>query len=589
MVEEKKIYSRRARNGTSANTDIEKELNEVPEDSAMDEVSEANNLKVEDGQKKDRNFLAYIILTQISLIISLSFHSFPLLNDFYAGKKASLNVYSGFAMNNGQVPYDNFYSSDGPILFFINELGNKFGSTWILWGIEAVNLILISGLIYKMGCKRNLTVNKALSISIVSLLGMGLLLNGGNLAAEFAIYPVLWSVVFIEKIFKNQVNNDKKFIVFGMFQAISMLIVPAALLANIVFFILFVVSFFKNKPLGKQKTYEFIYQLLATIFGFLVIFYLTVYYGLVNQFLSPATEQMFVLPFKSINFNLTLLTNIVITLVLFVLIFGRDFTNTWNASKGGEKENLFYKYLILSSLLFFVITVLSPMYVRGDMLVLLPLLIIPVINKFNQVDGESSFVVKKKISFLPLVGILAILALDVYTQVSNSNMFQEEKRTASYLSERTSRKDKLIILSNDYNIYVESKRLATLPIPLSSYPEKYQLRFDENLPKTESKYIVQKKNYRGVGAKAVKAEIDSFYSLNYVFKSDIFEIYKRTSSTKSLIEGDKVNKKGKVSSDEQIESSSSSSIETIDDENETTQSSTIEPEDSQQVQENNEQ
>ena len=201
MVEEKKIYSRRVRNGTNANIDNEKELNEVPEDNAMDEVSEDNNLKVEDGQKKDRNFWAYILLTQISLIISLSFHSFPLLNDFYAGKKASLNIYSGFAMNNGQAPYDNFYSSDGPILFFINELGNKFGSTWILWGIEVVNLILISGLIYKMGRKRNLTVNKSLSISIVSLLGMGLLLNGGNLAAEFAIYPVLWSVVFIEKIF----------------------------------------------------------------------------------------------------------------------------------------------------------------------------------------------------------------------------------------------------------------------------------------------------------------------------------------------------------------------------------------------------
>ncbi|OFI46990.1 hypothetical protein BG262_01265 [Floricoccus penangensis] len=549
MVKEKNTYSRRSKYYSEAS---------VIKTNKTEETQTKNIDNLEEPPKKEKNFFVFILLLLISLLVSLSFNSFPIFNEFYSGLKESINNYSGFAMNNGQMPYRNFYSNDGPIFFLINELGNKFGNTWILWGVETLNLIFVSNLIYKIGRSHNISTFSATFISILSIIGVAVAINGGNLAAGFAIYPILLSIDFIDKIFNNQVDKDSKFIIFGSLQAISVFITPAMLLVNILFFVFFFIKFLKEKPVNKQKIYSFIYRILSYIFGFLIIFYLTIYYGLINQFLVPAAEQMFILPFQSIRFDSSSILNLVVSLILLLLIFGKQLVYLAKKLKSSEKGNLFYKFIILASLLYFILTVLSPMYVVGDLVILLPLFLIPILNSHNQEGEKSSVLLGVKSSFLPLLGILVILAYDVYTQVEKRPIFEEESRVASFIHKNTNIKDRVLVLSDDYNIYVNSKRLATLPIPLNSYPEIYKKHFTETLPKTESKFIIENKNYDGVGKKSVNTELDSSYALNKKFKSNDFEIYERIGSDDSLID-DKNSNKNKGSSKEKTESSSSSS------------------------------
>ncbi|OFI48600.1 hypothetical protein BG261_06805 [Floricoccus tropicus] len=550
MTKEKKLYSRRFKKNHK--------ISLAEEDSDVEEVQKENVLNLDETSKKEKKVLIFVLLAQISILLSLSFRSFPLFNVFYTGLKESINTYSGFAMNNGQVPYNNFYSNDGPIFFLINELGNILGNTWILWGFEVLNLLLISSFIYKLARKRNLSVSYAILISILSIIGITVTLNGGNLASGFAIYPMLWSIEFIEKIFNSEVDSDRNFILFGLFQAITIFIVPGVLLVNILFFVFFFIKFFKDKPFDKQKTYKFIYNLLSYIFGFLIIFYLIIYYGLINQFLSTAVEQMFILPFQSIVFDSSLILNVVVTLVVLILIFGKQLISILKELRGVNKDNIFYKYIICSLLVYFIFTILNPMYVIGDMVILLPLLIVPILRNENMVDKKFSFLTVMKHLSLPIIGIFAVLALCINSKIENKSIFEDEKRVASYLKQETSKKDRAIVLSDDYNIYVNSKRLAMLPIPLPSYPEKYKLRFEELLPKTESKFIILEDDYNGVGTKTVKNEIASFYSLNKKFKSNNFEVYNRIKSDESLLD-DKESDKEKKSSKEKTKSLSNSS------------------------------
>ncbi|MCL2681790.1 MAG: hypothetical protein FWE43_04805, partial [Streptococcaceae bacterium] len=89
------------------------------------------------------NFLSFdhLNLLIFSLVLSLTFYSFPLWSH-QAVYMQSQNLYSGLAMHQGQVPYNNFWGTGGVLFYVINWAGTLGNSTLFLYLFELIALVM---------------------------------------------------------------------------------------------------------------------------------------------------------------------------------------------------------------------------------------------------------------------------------------------------------------------------------------------------------------------------------------------------------------------------------------------------------------
>lgn len=118
---------------------------------------------------------------------------------------------------------------------------------------------------------------------------------GGLYPTQLAMPFILISAWFLTKYFACLVK-DEAFILFGFVGALAMLIDPSTL----IFWSFACVTVFSYNISQKHLARGF-YQLLASIFGMILVFYTAGYFILNLQVLNPYLSQTMIYPFTFLN------------------------------------------------------------------------------------------------------------------------------------------------------------------------------------------------------------------------------------------------------------------------------------------------
>lgn len=226
----------------------------------------------------------YGLLTGLSILLALSFYAFPLWKPV-ATASQSQNLYSGFAMHHGLVPYNDFYGTGGSIFYLINWLGNTGGSTWLLWLFEIIALLISGILTYRLVSQQTRNHTASLTVSVFTLVIIAGLARGGDSPTLFALPFALWGAQFLSQYFQDS-STDRGFIRFGMAAAFALVISPVMS----IFFILSALALVIYNISIRRIGHGF-YQMLASILGVLLVGYSVAYYSLEAQTVYTSIEQ----------------------------------------------------------------------------------------------------------------------------------------------------------------------------------------------------------------------------------------------------------------------------------------------------------
>ncbi|HEM5997553.1 TPA: quinol oxidase [Streptococcus suis] len=393
-----------------------------------------------------------------SLVLSLVSVANPYLT-ILATNLQTQNLYAGMAMMSGQHPYGDFFATNG-ILFYLMSLLGYIGGSFIVFGFLQFIALFIAGVyFYKIMVYFSQSERLATSSSHWFYIFIASLGFGGLYAEVFVLPFVLASLWFLVRYFANAVG-DEAFILYGIEAALAFLIYPQSLLLWLLAgFILFV---FNTQQ--RQMARGF-YQLLASIFGLLLILYSVGYYAFEAEILGTAIQQTLIY-----NLRLEFLsTEGVTTLAMFsaFLLFSGFLKNIFQTlfSLGTGK----YTYLKVLALLAFVI---QTVFIIGDadfhwsqLVLLLPfgfIMAVVHVSSSSEEDEENGYL--RRQFFLPLVVALGIVGQPAYTYFVQGDIISERGVIAEYISEQSSSDDTIFVWDNSASIYLSSQRLSSATI-----------------------------------------------------------------------------------------------------------------------------
>lgn len=454
-----------------------------------------------------------------SLVLSLVSVANPYLT-FLATNLQTQNLYAGMAMMSGQHPYGDFFATNG-ILFYLMSLIGHIGGSFIVFGfLQFIALVIAGVYFYKIMVYFSQSERLATSSSHWFYIFIASLGFGGLYAEIFALPFVLASIWFLVRYFANAVG-DEAFILYGIEAALAFLIYPESLLLWLLAgFILFV---FNTQQ--RQMARGF-YQLLASIFGLLLVLYLVGYYAFEAQILGTAIQQTFLY-----NLNLDFqYAGLYVTLAVvagFLLLSGffKGFIQT--VSSLGQGRNTHIKVLILLvfvAQLVFIIGTPNGHY--SQLLSLLPYgFVMTVLHLGADSEGEERGYLSRQF-FLPLVMAFGMVAQPAYTYFVEGDLLADRASIASYVGQETTKTDKIYVWDNSASIYLDSQRLSSATI-ISAEPyltttgNQNSLLYDLN--KNEASLVIVNKNIPLLDD--VKANLELQYKS--VKTTDYFTVYQK--------------------------------------------------------------
>ncbi|HFR3775217.1 TPA: quinol oxidase [Streptococcus suis] len=455
-----------------------------------------------------------------SLVLSLVSVANPYLT-FLATNLQTQNLYAGMAMMSGQHPYGDFFATNG-ILFYLMSLIGHIGGSFIVFGfLQFIALVIAGVYFYKIMVYFSQSERLATSSSHWFYIFIASLGFGGLYAEVFVLPFVLASLWFLVRYFANAVG-DEAFILYGIEAALAFLIYPQSLLLWLLAgFILFV---FNTQQ--RQMARGF-YQLLASIFGLLLILYSVGYYAFEAEILGTAIQQTLIY-----NLRLEFLpTEGVTTLAMFsaFLLFSGFLKNIFQTLLSiGRGGNNYFKVLILLIFLTQSIFIIgTPNFQWSQLLLLLPfgfiMAVLPMQDSSEE-DKEDGYLGRQ--FFLPVVVALGIVIQPAYTYLVQGDLLAERTDIARYIRENSDSNDKIFTWDNSASIYLSSRRLssasivATEPFLITDENQR-SLIFDLN--RNEASFIVVNKGI------PLSDELASNLELQYkqVKSYDHFVIYQK--------------------------------------------------------------
>lgn len=450
-------------------------------------------LRVRDREKRESENIiaasksAYLILLALGVLFSLTFYSFPLFHQM-ATPLQSQYLYSGFAMQHGLTPFNDFFGAGGSLFYLLNWLGNLGGTTWILYLLQLIALVASGLLTYRLVLQQTLENSAALVIAgftMVSVAGLG---RGGDAPTLLAFPFAVWAVKFLDSYFRKE-SKDEKFILFGISAAAVFTISP---LMSIFFLVSIIALFVYN--LSHFKIGHGIYQLLAALFGLLLVGYSVAYYALNEQTIYTSIEQSVLIPFS--HFGMT--GNIWLTLakaVVLILIFGllTGFVLGLGQIKQSEGHGIWYVLLLIGAVIVTLIVVLSSTFDSSNFLAVVPFILV------FQGQSLENAVLSKRNSFIaylrnklfaPVLAVIFVLAMPFVHANINKTTFAAERTVANYVKAHTSSKDQVYVIAGDKNINLLAKRTASVDNVPAAYPLKFQQTFDLNVAEAKDKLII---------------------------------------------------------------------------------------------------
>lgn len=498
--------------------------------------NQSNNLKEEEPQLNRRYHTAwtrvievkgrfcYLLFFVISVVISLTFYSFPLLHRL-AGSVTSLNLYSGLAMSRGVMPYNNFYGSAGPLFYLLNRLGFAGGTTMLLWVLE-IFVLFVSG-IFAFKIVKISTDSKRIAIvianaTIIAIAGISM---GGDSSLEFALPLVLYGIYVLNSYFIDPMkHHDERFIFYGVAGAVANLIYPLFLVVWVVGFFALLIYNSRKHLLGRG-----LYQCLASFLGFLAVYSVVGYYTLVSQIFYPAIEQAAILPFIHIHFGAKGWQNFGLS-ILILLIFG--LMTAWAA---GIQQIIIGQHrawaglLVILALVLLFITSFSNDFVVSNALVVLPFVFLFAGFKLTaRINSSGHRISQLVVSYLrsslalPIFGIFFILVFPFVDNLLNHSTYRAEKEVAAYIKENTDPSDQVLVTTDDKNINRLSDRVSNISLVPRYYPKSFQDTFNTRIGTEKIRFVVVQENQK------VPKSLSEVLRKNYhsvKAPSELFKIY----------------------------------------------------------------
>ncbi|NWF62945.1 MAG: glycosyltransferase family 39 protein, partial [Chloroflexi bacterium] len=130
-------------------------------------------------------------------------------------------LYAGQQILNGKIPYQDFWDSKGPGIFYVNALGLLLGggSRWGVWAVEFVFLFGMFIFLYRSVSQR-WGVGAALFGSTLAGLGLKTVLGYGNYTEEYALlFNAAGLALFLSMV--DVERNDWKYLWVGVFFGLS--------------------------------------------------------------------------------------------------------------------------------------------------------------------------------------------------------------------------------------------------------------------------------------------------------------------------------------------------------------------------------
>ncbi|HFU4024681.1 TPA: quinol oxidase [Streptococcus suis] len=431
--------------------------------------SRRGNRKKQNKQELNREFQEQMVPTRYWLILLLSALTSlltvanPLLSSL-ANNSQSQNIYAGLAMQAGQEPYESFFGTSGVLYYLLTYVGSFFNTTiglallqWIALGIAGIYF-------YKIMAYFSRSQATADNLLIWFYLFIFALDFGGLYASLFALPFLLTSIWFLIRYFENAVR-DEVFILYGIDAAIVFMIYPKSALLWIVSSLVLLVYNIRNRHLARG-----IYQLLGTLFGFLLIVYSVGYYAFVSQILGLAVQQTF---FYNISLSFSY-SNILWTLlaVLGFLVLTGFFKNFLQTIVSlGDGRHGYIKAIILltfvSQLIFiignenFELSQLTILFPYGFILAVLHLRPLVQENSDGEVQirrGDLDYL--KSSLYLPLVACVMIPMQSLWAYWDQGDIYQERLQVSQYIQENSDASDTIYAWDNSAQVYLKSGRLS---------------------------------------------------------------------------------------------------------------------------------
>ncbi|MFM0599938.1 quinol oxidase [Streptococcus suis] len=458
-----------------------------------------------------------------ALIWSLLLSVFSVANPFQTFLATNLqtqNLYAGMAMMKGQFPYGNFFGTNGVLYYLLAWLGHIDGGFLVFGLLQFIFLVIAGIYFYKIIAYFSQSERLATSSShwfYVFIFALGF---GGLYGEIFALPFVLTSIWFLVRYFENAVR-DEAFILYGIDAALVFLIYPKSL---ILWLVAGLVLFIFN--IQHRQVTRGIYQLLATIFGFLLILYAVGYYAFEAQILGTAIQQTFLYNLQ-LDFHHSYLYLDLAIVSVFLLLSGffKSFIQMLFSFKQGR--HTYIKVLLLLTFLVQCVFIIgNANFQWSQLILLLPYGFAMSVVYLRDEDVEDYRGYLRRQFFLPLAICLGIIAQPAYLYLVQGDLRTDREQVANYIGEQTKDSDKIYVWDNSASIYLSSQRLSAATITtaepyLNTDDNKNSLLYDIN--KNEAKFVVVNKTLPILDE--IKTNLESQYQS--VQTTDYFTIYQK--------------------------------------------------------------
>lgn len=445
----------------------------MPEQEMKETVAET----LHEESKKQSIFIEptstpFVILFLWSLLVSILSVANPLLTNL-ATNLQSQNLYAGWAMTQGQIIYRNIYGTSGLLYYLMNWVGSLFMGSMLFVGLQFLALFFAG--IYLFKIVYQLTAVKNTSVKILSLFYcLTLALGWGGLYSSIFAFPFVFGALYFLMRYVAGEASDRGFIGFGALGALMFMTDP---MTSLVFYLVdFLALLVYN--IGAKKKAHGLYQFLATLVGFSLVFYPLGYYTVLNGSFGLAISQI-LYPLESLHFSgQHLLYN---GLLYGGLIIGLGVVVTWVRSFSlptNSLERFLQLFSFLASLFLVVFVFFLPDRGAYQLLPILPFFMVLVSmwlgkQSFNR-GGRHSRVQKSssafgtyitKNAFLPLLAMIYLIGFPFVNQyVLSTGETSERISAANYIKSKSKNTDKIYAWDTTAALYRASGRLSSVPI-----------------------------------------------------------------------------------------------------------------------------
>ncbi|HFU4558777.1 TPA: quinol oxidase [Streptococcus suis] len=454
-----------------------------------------------------------------SLLLSILSVANPFLTSL-ATNIQTQNLYAGMAMIFGQVPYGNFFGTNGVLYYLLAWLGHIDGG-FLVFGLLQFIFLVISGIyFYKIIAYFGQSDYLATSFShwfYIFIFALGF----GGLYAEIFVLPfILMTIWFLVRYFENALR-DEGFILYGINLALTFLIYPKGSILWLVASLVLIVFNIRN-----QQKARGIYQFLATVLGFLLVMYAVGYYAFDSEILGTAIQQTFLYNLR-LDFQYTDLYLTIAMVSGFLLLSGFFKSMVQTLISFGQGKHTYIKIILLLAFLVQLLLIVgTDHYYWSYLLNLVPYgFVMGIVHlQDDSVDEEDGYLHLQ--FFLPLFICLGIFAQPAYAYLLQGELVADRDNVAQYVSEQTEEADKIYVWDNSASIYLVSQRLSSAAITtitpyLNTTENKNSLIYDLN--KNDATYVVVNKNLPILDE--VKTNLEAQYKS--VQTTDHFIIYQK--------------------------------------------------------------